>query len=90
MKRKFFVSLGAGALAAVVAFNVSINSRSEVLLDLALKNTEVLATPENDNKDDEMNAPSAVICLDGRRIECTMCMKGRTDCSPTCSADLCK
>lgn len=50
MKKKVFGILGVAAFAALVAINVSINSRGEDLSDLTLANVEALARGEDGEK----------------------------------------
>lgn len=84
-KKKIFGSIVVLAItAAVTSWNVALNAEGNNLVSLLSVSIEALANNESSSSDDEADVSATESCVDGTSCECTLCIKGFTDCSPSC------
>ena len=86
--KKLVLSILVATIIAVAITHVSIVIKRENNADFAFTSMFSLAHGEDDD-DDEKDQSATINCPDGKKVPCVMCLKGVTDCSPTCSTDLC-
>jgi hypothetical protein len=85
MKKKVFAGIAVLTFAAVSMLNMNLESIENRYLSLAMINIEALADDESDCPDDEQNISATQDdCKNGKNCECTLCISGSTDCTPTC------
>jgi len=80
--KKFIIAFFVVAILTVIGFGLN-NKMNQNLAALNLVDIEALAAYEN-SKDDEQDITATSECANGTTCECTICMKGSTDCSPSC------
>jgi hypothetical protein len=84
MKTKILGGITILAIVALSAMNVNLESIGKRYFSVAMINIEALADDENDCPDDEQSFCMKGECSDGKNCECEACMRGSTDCTPTC------
>jgi hypothetical protein len=87
--KKLVLRIFVVAIIVVAVTHVSIVVKSENNADFSFASMFSLANGENEDGD-EKDQTGIMTCPDGSEIECVICLKGETDCSPTCSTDLCE
>lgn len=83
MKKFFYCSL-VMVVITIAAVNLNLNSVQNGLMLMDAMNIEALANDENECSDDEKAEKLCVDCENGTNCECYACIKGSTDCTPTC------